>query len=325
MFVAAMRRASRVRILDGGMGVLLPKLGVPKDPILWSARALIDDQYHPAVVQAHREFIKAGASAIISNSYAVIPGYLRKFMGPNGADAVDQATRLCDIAGRLAREAAGPRGAKESALVLGSLPPLIDSYRADLLLPKDEAEQWYAMMARAMAPHVDLYVAETMSCPSEAACAVTGVAEALPDAKVWVCFTVDSQGRCRDGTAFNDAVRGLSGASNVTGVGVNCCMPEAVELAMASLDADPEASAFASSVERVVYANAYPKSHSEGLEYDTENFDDEAVREDLGADRYAEIAADWARRERLPFTVIGGCCGILPSHMERVSASLSKC
>ena len=66
------------RILDGGMGVLLPKLGMPKDPILWSARALVDKQYHPVVVKAHKEFIDAGAGAIITNSYAVIPGYLRK-------------------------------------------------------------------------------------------------------------------------------------------------------------------------------------------------------------------------------------------------------
>merc|ERR1719329_127707 len=114
-----------------------------------------------------------------------------------------------------------------------------------------------------------------MSCPAEAACAVAAVAQALPEAQLWVCFTVDSTGRCRDGTPFNEAVRDLSCAPNVSGVGVNCCMPEAVELAMASLDADAEASAFASTVDRIVYANAYPKSHSEGLEYDTENFDDE--------------------------------------------------
>lgn len=295
---------------------MLPKLGVPKDPILWSARALVDNKHHPAVVRAHQQFIKAGASAIIANSYAVIPGYLRK------ADLVGEASRLCELAGRLAREAAGPPGAADSALVLGSLPPLIDSYRADLLLPKLEAEQWYAMMARAMQPHVDAFVAETMSCPDEAMCAVAGLSQALPEAKAWVCFTVDSSGRCRDGTAFCDAVRALSDFSNVSGVGVNCCVPEAVELAMASLDTDSKAFDFASRVERVVYANAYPVSHSEGLEYDTENFDDEAVRDDLGADRYAEMAASWASREKLPFTVIGGCCGILPSHIQSVVSLL---
>lgn len=310
-------RSTVVRVLDGGMGVLLPKLGVPKDPIIWSARALVDEQNHPLVVRAHRQFIDAGATAIITNSYSVIPGYLRK------ADLVDRAPALAALAAGLAREAAGARGAGCSAMVLGSLPPLVESYRADLLLPEDEAVGWYAMLARAMVSDVDHFICETMSCPAEATAALRGVAKGAPDAKAWVCFTVDSEGRCRDGTPFNLAVRALMTFPNiVSGIGVNCCMPEAVEPAMSALESDVEASSFAAGVERVVYANAYPKSHSEGLEYSTEDFDDEAVREDLNAQRYAEVAATWANRKTLPFTTVGGCCGILPHHIEQVAATL---
>jgi len=317
MFLTVLRRSTLARgvhIIDGGMGVLLPKLGMPKDPILWSARALVDKEYHPVVVEAHKAFIEAGATAIITNSYGVIPGYLRK------AKLETQASKLCALAGQLAREAAGPE--KGEVLVLGSLPPLLESYRADLLMVDKEAVDWYSMMARSMAPFVDMFVCETMSCPAEAATALQGLREGCPDGKAWVCFTVDSEGKCRDGTPFNEAVRHLSTATNISGIGVNCCMPEAVELAIATLDTDSEASAFASSLERVVYANAYPKEHSEGVEYDTENFDDEAVREDLTAERYAQSAAQWASRSSLPFTAIGGCCGILPEHIQRVAASL---
>jgi len=316
MVLTALRRSGRVQILDGGMGVLLPKLGVPKDPILWSARALIEEKYHPIVVQAHRAYIDAGATAIITSNYGVIPGYMRKA----NLNLEAEAPRLAALVGQLAREAAGPKGG--GVLVLGSLPPLIDSYRADLLMPDAEAVSWYAMLARAMAPYVDLFVCETMSCPAEAASALKGLKEGDPDGKAWVCFAVDSEGKCRDGTPFNVAVRQLSTFSHVSGVGVNCCIPEAVELAVATLDTDPQASAFASSVERVVYANSYPKEHNEGVKFSTETLDDEDVREDLTAEHYAESAKKWANRSTLPFTFIGGCCGILPHHIKLVAASL---
>jgi len=299
------------------MGVLLPKLGMPKDPIIWSARALVDEDCHPLVVKAHRAFIDAGAEVIIANTYSVIPGYLGK------ANLIGDAGKLCAVAGQLARDAAGPSG-KGAISVLGSLPPLVDSYRADLMLPEAEAVDWYAMMSKALLPYVDLFVCETMSCPQEATSALRGLEQSCPGAKAWVTYTVDSKGLCRDGTPFNIAVRDLIGRSNVSGVGVNCCMPEAVELAMSTLDSDAEASSFAADLERIVYANAYPKEHSEGLEYSTEDFDDEAVRSDFDGDSYAGWAAEWASRSKLPFTVIGGCCGVLPAHIQSMTMRLNQ-
>jgi len=177
------------------------------------------------------------------------------------------------------------------------------------------------MMSRAMAPYVDLFVCETMSCPAEAASALQGLQHSCPDAKAWVAYSVNSEGVCRDGTPFNVAIKELVGKS-VSGIGVNCCMPEAVDLAMASVENDAEASSFAAGLERVVYANAYPKDHSEGIQFDTENFDDESTRLDLNAERYAAHALKWASRPSLPFTTIGGCCGILPSHIQLVSDTL---
>ena len=46
-----------VRILDGGMGQELLNRGLKPKGTLWSAYALINEQYHQMVVDAHLEFL----------------------------------------------------------------------------------------------------------------------------------------------------------------------------------------------------------------------------------------------------------------------------
>jgi len=94
-------------------------------------------------------------------------------------------------------------------------------------------------------------------------------------------------------------------------------------LAFETVDKDEKTLRFALGVERVVYANAYPSTLNEGVKFSTKTFNDEAVRDDLGAERYANIAQQWATRPVLPITVIGGCCGILPEHIQRLAATVN--
>ena len=61
-------------LLDGGMGRHLKEIGAPFGQPEWSALALIDDPSY--VLQAHNDFIDAGADYITTNSYAIIPFHL---------------------------------------------------------------------------------------------------------------------------------------------------------------------------------------------------------------------------------------------------------
>ena len=213
---------AHVTIMDGGTGVLLPLLGMPKDPTLWSARALVDGSLNSLVVQAHEAYLKAGATAIITNTYSITPGKMRK-----AGLGDDDAQRLCVRAAQLAQQATGPQQG-EVKTILGSLPPLVETYRADLLPPEDDAQAWYGMMGAAMNPYVGIFLCESISCPDEAIMALRGLMKGCPDAKAWISFTVDSKGHCRDGTTFNEAVKKMSVfGDTVTGIGVNCCVPEA--------------------------------------------------------------------------------------------------
>ncbi len=76
-------------------------------------------------------------------------------------DLEDQFSRLNILAAELAQEARDQAG--KEVLIAGSLPPLRGSYRADLVGPSDEIEHLYREQANILAPHVDLFLCETMS------------------------------------------------------------------------------------------------------------------------------------------------------------------
>ena len=112
----------RITLLDGGMGRELMRMGAPFRQPEWSALALLEAPEY--VVRAHEVFARAGAEVLTTNSYAVVPFHL-------GAERFrNEGLRLADLAGRLARQAAGP-----GARVAGSLPPVFGSYRPNLLIP----------------------------------------------------------------------------------------------------------------------------------------------------------------------------------------------
>ena len=60
----------KTRILDGGMGQELLARGVPSNSTLWSANAILNEKYHPLVLNTHIDFIKAGAEVIVTTTFA---------------------------------------------------------------------------------------------------------------------------------------------------------------------------------------------------------------------------------------------------------------
>ena len=57
------------RILDGGMGQELLARGMKPNGTLWSANALLKEEYHQLLLDTHLDFIKAGAEVIVTNSF----------------------------------------------------------------------------------------------------------------------------------------------------------------------------------------------------------------------------------------------------------------
>ena len=146
-----MRSSRRITILDGGMGRELMRIGAPFRQPEWSALALLEGP--DWVVQAHTNFIDAGAEVITTNSYAIVPFHL------GDERFAVRGLELAELSGRLARQAAD--AAPSPVQVAGSLPPLFGSYRPDLF-DAAAAGSIIDPLVEGLAPHVDLWLGETL-------------------------------------------------------------------------------------------------------------------------------------------------------------------
>lgn len=290
-----------MQILDGGMGRELQRMGAPFRQPEWSALALIEAPDY--VLKAHQAFVTAGADIITTNSYALVPFHI-------GEERFSRdGRRLAALAGSLARQAAS--GAERSVMVAGSLPPLFGSYRPDLF-DADRAPALLDVLVDALAPHADLWLAETQSSIAEA----RAVRDALgnDERPLWLSFTLEDEAadaawrpRLRSGEPVADAARRAAdlGAAAML---FNCSQPEVMEPAISAARTN-------AGLPVGVYANAFsPQSHdaaaNEGLS-------------DLRADLTPQAYLDWARRWKdAGATIIGGCCGIGPEHIRVLSQTL---
>ena len=57
------------RILDGGMGQELLARGMKPNGTLWSANAVLKEEYHQLLLDTHLDFIKAGAEVIVTATF----------------------------------------------------------------------------------------------------------------------------------------------------------------------------------------------------------------------------------------------------------------
>ncbi|HDS1680192.1 TPA: homocysteine S-methyltransferase family protein [Pseudomonas putida] len=291
-------------VLDGGMGRELQRSGAPFRQPEWSALAL--SEAPEAVVGVHAAFIAAGAQVITSNSYAVVPFHIGE------ARFAREGLQLATVAGQLARQAADA-----SALpvqVAGSLPPLFGSYRPDLFQPQRVTEVLTPLL-QGLAPHVDLWLAETQSSIAE----VRAIHSHLPaDGKpFWVSFTlqdedVDSVPRLRSGEPVADAIAAVADLG-VVAVLFNCSQPEVIGAALDVARAVIEARQ--ADIAIGAYANAFPPQSKEA----TANDGLSELREDLDPPGYLAWARDWRARGA---SLIGGCCGIGPEHIAEIKRNL---
>ncbi len=295
-----------VILLDGGMGQELIKRSPAEPTALWSAEVMM---HMPELVQqVHLDFIRAGARMITVNAYSCT----RDRLEPHGHGAEFEALqrRACELAGA-ARDASG-----EDVAIAGCLPPLAWSYRPELANDPDEIAPLYAEIAALQAPHVDLFLCETMSHSGQALGAARGALEGGGGKPVWVSWSLadDRSCRLRSGESIAEAAARLEGLA-VGARLLNCSVPEAIEAAMPDLASVsvPLGAPFGA------YANGFtgiaadygPGATVRAL----------SGRDDLTPDAYAEIALGWVEAGA---TIVGGCCEIGPAHIETLAHRLAE-
>ena len=263
----------------------------------------------------HQRYIEAGADVITTNSYAVVPFHIGE------ARFRQDGFALAALSGKLARSTADAAG--RAVLVAGSLPPVCGSYRPDLF-DVGVARPVLQELVRALAPYVDLWLAETVSSEAEMAL----MSEVVPASRQpwWVSYTLSDDPPQRGAPTLRSGESVSSAATHAARLGAqavlfNCSQPEAIAEAVAvarrTLDAlDAERAPGARARVRVgAYANAFPPQPATA----SANAELSALRADLGPQQYLS----WVRRWLADGAeIVGGCCGVGPEHIALIRAAI---
>jgi S-methylmethionine-dependent homocysteine/selenocysteine methylase len=285
ILAAASRRAAPV-VLDGALGTELERRGLATGLPLWSARALWEA---PDVVrEIHRDAARAGAEAITANTFRTQRRTLAK--GGRGA----QAAELTRLAVALAREAAAE--SPRPVWVVGSIAPLEDCYRPDLVPSEADLAREHAEHAEHLAAAgADALWIETMNTVREAAAAARAArATGLPFVASFVC---DADAKLLSGEALAAGIAAVAGEGPLA-VAVNCLPLAAVERCLTRLAASG------------LPFGAYPNL---GAPDPVRGF---APSDDVAPAAFGEAARRWIAAGA---AFLGGCCGTRPAHVRALA------
>ena len=285
-------------ILDGGTGTLIQSLGAPMDGDTWCADANLT---HPEIVrQAHRQYLDAGAEVLIANTYATSP-LLFNHIGRDADVALIDAAAV-----RLAREASDG-----SVPVAGSFsvmrPGIPGTDRSEMLRQWTEAEARRLFDAKAaglVKAGADIIAMEMMRDGDYSVWAVeAAAATGLP---VWVGIAVEEDaegdliGFGRPGWRLDDFVESLLRSA-----------PAMVSV----MHSAPTVTGPALDVVRRHWRGslgAYAESGYFAMP-------DWQFIDIISEAEYVDLAREWA--EAFDLAMIGGCCGIGPSHIAALHAA----
>lgn len=292
-----------ITLLDGGFSRELVRCGAELRQPEWSAGALLDCP--DAVRKAHEAFFRAGAEIATTSNYAVVPYHI-------GEERFAQRGReLADMAGRLAREAKiNTLDQRPNARIAGCLPPACGSYLTDRFDPV-RARTILAPLVEGLLPHVDFWLAETMSSLLEIQ--ITAEATAGTGKPLWISCSLfdDDHGESdrppmlRSTEHLDDAIS-LAVDLGAEAVLFNCSMPEVMEPAI--LTAKQRLEEFGKPLPIGVYANAFVTKAGDG----EANEGLSEMREDLNPAGYLDWTDRWIEAGA---SLIGGCCGIGSEHI----------
>jgi S-methylmethionine-dependent homocysteine/selenocysteine methylase len=289
--------AGRALVLDGAMGTELERRQVATPLPAWTASALLSAP--DAVLAIHREYVAAGADGLTTATFRTT----RRALAAAGAG--ERAAELTALAVELARTAAREAPGGRRVFVLGSMAPLEDCFRPDLVPAAADLEREHAAHAANLArAGVDALLVETMNTTREAVAAV-GAARAtgLP---ALASFIAGGDASLLDGEPLATLVPALL-AAGPAAVLVNCTPVEVTGRVLAVL------LALARSTPVGAYANiGYPRPGRR----------EPGAATDLAAVTPAEFGRHAAAWVRAGARIVGGCCGTTPAHIAAVRAAV---
>ncbi len=281
-------------LLDGGLGTLLEARGHDLSSSLWSARLLMERPQ--AILDAHREYFRAGADVAISASYQVSYDSLAAI--GQGAGAVDDLLRLSVSLAAEARDDIRPGGwVAASVGPFGAARADGSEYRGDYGLAVAELRDWHRRRLEVLIDSgADVLAVETIPSLAEVEAIVSEIdGTGMP---AWISVT-SADGLLRSGESLERAFEIASDIDEVIAVGVNCTHPRDIAAAIA-------AAREATSNPVIVYPNSGETWDAVGRRWTGE------------AGLSEEMVREWIA---LGAAAVGGCCRIGPAQIASLAAA----
>ena len=275
----------QILFFDGGMGTMLQKNGMKGGEI----PELININNPDLIKSIHTQYLNAGADIITTNSFGANP---LKLNGEASAEAVAEAAVM------LAKEAVNEFKKGYVAFDIGPTGKLLEP--TGELSFDDAYESFKSMAIVAENSGADLVIIETMSDTLEAKAAVLAVKEntSLP---IFLTMTFDETHKTLTG-ADVDVMSAMFEGLGVDCLGINCGLgPKQIAELMDRL-------AKISSIPIMAQPNAGLPEIKDGKTVYTVSPDD--------------FAEECTAIAKCGASVIGGCCGTTPEHIEKL---VNKC
>ena len=285
--------------LDGALGSILLDRANKSSSGLWSAQFLFDDP--EAIKSLYEEYIGAGSDLITTNTYSTIPSYLNK------EKISAKMPELVDIAGKLAKEVADRH---EHVRVAGSLPPLEESYRPDLVLTEGEALPIYKTLIEGLLPYVDIFLCETISSVQETQNVLKALDLYNKEIPIWLSWTLkeDKKDLLRSGESIEEAFK-FAEKFNPEAYLFNCTDPNAISSGLEVLQRLTDKP-----------IGGYPNVFSVPDGWTLDN-DVETLKNDLTKESFSSFCKVWQVKGA---SIFGGCCGVGPELMAEMITTLKQ-
>ena len=290
----------QTRILDGGMGQELLARGMKPNSTLWSANAILDENYHQLVLDTHLDFIKAGAEIIVTTTFATRQKRLKE------NNLLDKFEYLNQKAGEIAQAA---KQKFPNTYIAGGIPPQNLTYEAD---DRDEFEiiENFNSQAKALDPYIDFFYFDVWSSIKEVKCGIEAVKEFK---KPYLVGLHISEGTTLPSGESIKQIKDIIDG-NTLGVMLSCVSPEnfennLLELKSLNIPFGFKLNGFVTTKLEESYTSIFQGKKTNPNEI-------LGKREDLTPVKIQEIVKKFMENGA---TIIGGCCETGPSHIEAMA------
>jgi homocysteine S-methyltransferase len=269
---------------------------------LWSANALLKEEYQQHLLYTHLDFIKPGAEVIFTATFNTRRVSLRD----NKIE--DKFEYLNTKAGEIAQNA---KEQYPNILIAGGLPPQYLTYEEDTR-SDDEIKQNFYDQAKLLSPYIDFFYLDVLSSVKEFRLAIEAIKEFN---KPYLMGVHISEGvNLPSGEKISDVINNIN-HKNLLGLILSCISPENFsqnleEVKNLGVPFGFKLNAFVTTNPKDGYTNNYNVSKTGN------------PNEFLGQrkDLTPELMANFVKKfKNTGATILGGCCETRPSHIKEMS------